>query len=75
MPADDDDLSVVRNQWMEKQRRWRLTRDGLLVLLGTLLLAQQALSYQLTGATEPALITAGSSIVLSPLLLHRDERR
>ncbi len=53
----------------------KLTRDGLLVLLGAVILVHQGINWQFSGTVEPSLVTAGTSIILSPMLLHRDEKK
>jgi len=57
---------------VKRSHKW--TRNGLLLALGAGLLVSQAIRWQATGDSDPALITAGTSILLSPLLLGKDEK-
>ena len=59
-----------------KHGKIRLTRDTLLVTLGVALLTSQGLKHFLFGdPADPALVTAGTSILVSPLVLRRDEKK
>lgn len=64
--------SLRAGKWVENVRKYR---NAVLFATGLVILASQ-LYRSLTGdASDPALVTAGSSILLSPLLLSRDEKK
>lgn len=63
--------SLRAGKWVDIRRY----RDVLFAILGTALLASQAISFVLTGETDPALVTAGTSLLVSPLVLKGDEKK
>ena len=56
-------------------KRLKFGRDAALVLLGAALLASQGVKSLLGGDADPAIVTAATSILVSPLVLRRDEKQ
>lgn len=61
---------------MTDPKRWhfwpKVTRDGLLLALGALLLVRESLRG---GQVQGELVTAGIALLLAPIPLRLDERR